>query len=773
MAEQQLPERPRSHQLDDEAARAVAQFFKPHIVEERGKHDYGKDLVVRFVHHDGTSHKVSGRDISVQVKGSDAPPSASEVVRVKSLNSWFNAFEPVLLAKAFQPETSSARIRGAWIDEALRIQLDRSSPGWRQQETVTLPLELELTQAQLIEIERYVGSWRGRGAGVAWDVAEFAAIEQESSGIAAELEALSSAAGVEGPLSALRAASRNLRRLAYNVALLGSSRVGKSTLLNHLLGRDLSPVRQLPTTAVVMSVRAGERDEATVHFLEGEPKTGPATAEFVGPFVTQQDNPNNEKRVAHVEVHVSDPILSAGIALLDLPGFHDADPEIRAVSAAALERVDAALYLIDIAPYKSGSFSFSAQHVGDLEALLGSCERLVLVLSKADMLKRADRKAALDYVNAQLGKYGLLPRLVAPPMMLGVSQKLEGGAERKRSPAWLTADELKAEVWRILLRDGAVASARVHERFSGIIGAHQDLVRAVQVRLVDAKRADALLGKLDFVAAEVERIKARVSSRRDQILANSSARVVSRAAAMLAAAEGWIRAIPANVPLPESKDVRARLYTDAQQLFAGECAAVARELADVKLDAERKIETALEQLPIGPLKGVPTVSSPDIPEIQPFPLSALQEGLWGTVSIGALSWFFGGPVTAGLSLLGFILGIVLRGEKARVRDVENRIETIRRLGPKVQAQVNAQIRRLSLTVCDEVTSRAAERGRYAVHDLKKSLRAAGQPILPEQQAQFVRSLDQLKLLGERLQSVYARVMRATGVPVKVSAGAAN
>lgn len=754
--------------MDDEACREIEKLLKPHIVEPRGRHDYGKDLLARLVDHSEASHKVTGREFSIQVKGSDSLGDNSAVVEVSALNSWFDSVEPVLLAKVSQPETSTASSRGVWIDGELRLQLNRRAPKWKEQGTITVPLAFELNRDCLPEIERYVRQWRSGGRHAAWEPGEFSAVEAESTSLAAELNSLSAAAGVEGPTATLRTAAKHLERLAYSVAILGNSRVGKSTLLNRLLGRDVSPVLKLPTTAVVMSVRCGEEEAATVHFLDGSDKQGAPTSEFLAPYMTQQENPDNEKRVAHVDVRVPDRVLATGITLLDLPGFHDADPEIRAISQAALERVDACVYLIDVAPYSSGSFSVSEQHIADLRTLLGDCDQVILGLSKADRLKKSSRVAALEYVTAQLRKYGLLEKLAAPPFFVGVSVKQEKGAERRKAPGWLSVEELKDEVWRILLKDGDIASARVHESLAGIIAAHEDLVRALKVRVLEGRRAADVSQKLATVENEIAQINSMVLVQCQGILSAAANRVQAETQELVSGAETWIRSVPTTEPLPEAKVIRARLYSDAQRLVTQEIAGLNSEMAAIKLETERRIHSALEQLPIGNLERVPSLNSPEVPEIAPFPISALQDGFFGSLVVSAGAWVFGGAITAGLTLLGFLAGMFLGSETSRAKDAEKRVETIRSLGTKIEGQVFEAIRKVVEAFRDELVVKTRERGSYAVHDLRKALRVAGTALKPSQAKEIQGLLERLGAIGDRLQKLYARAMRATGLPVKVN-----
>lgn len=761
---EKLPERPRSHQLDDEACLAIRKLLAPHVIDERGKHDYGKDMLVELVDYSTPTHKVTGRSFSVQVKGSDGATEHKTTVKVRSINSWFASLEPILLVKIFSPEKPHQKAFATWIDAELKLWLNRTAPEWQTQDTVTIPLKFELSAQSIDDIERHVTGWRPSQM-ISWEAQEFAAVEKEAEGLASELLEISLSGGVEGPVTTLRQAAKQLARLSYSVALLGNSRVGKSTLMNHLLGRDLSPVQTLPTTAVVMSVSCGEEPSAIVHFLDGRELKGAPSADFLAPFMTQQQNPDNGKQVGHVEVRLPDRFLAAGIRFLDLPGFHDADPQIRAISEAALDRVNACIYMVDVAPYLSGSFSFSEHHVTDITALLDHCDRVLLVLSKADLLNTSQREDALAYINEQLKKYALIDRLAAAPTFLGIPNKAKG-TPRKKSPRWLTAAELRDCIWTLLLQKGEVATARAHESLDGIISAHDDLARACSARLLEGNQARALLDKLTTVEREVEEIGRTVESQCATILSRSSDRLKAATQVLVSNFDRWIRSIPSDKPLPSNKELSAQLYTEANRLFVTEQQAVGAEASAVLRDAELRIKTVLEQLPIGKLERQSGIGLPQIPEIAPFPASALERVVIGAIGIGvAAFWACTNPWTAALTVLTFLFGSTFDAEKARAADIEKRAETVRKLGPQIAAQAASGVRAALDAFKNEVIGKTQERGRYALHDLRKAITHGGKSLSPKDAESIKTALARLGRCEARLKKLHARVMRTTGLPI--------
>jgi hypothetical protein len=62
---------------------------------------------------------------------------------------------------------------------------------------------------------------------------------------------------------------RDLEATQFTVGIFGLIKRGKSTLLNGLIGREVSSMHVTPETAVPVYVSYGEQPEATVHFADG------------------------------------------------------------------------------------------------------------------------------------------------------------------------------------------------------------------------------------------------------------------------------------------------------------------------------------------------------------------------------------------------------------------------------------------------------------------------------------------------------------------------
>ena len=162
------------------------------------------------------------------------------------------------------------------------------------------------------------------------------------------IECLASLAG-EWKLANLQpqiAACRNLlrRHNGIDVAVFGRFKAGKSSFLNHLTGRAVLPIGVVPLTAVITRLRAGEHERVNVHYLDRETKQIPLGD--IGLYVGENENPNNQKQVAAVEVELPELKLLAPLQFVDTPGLGSSFAHNTEVALNWLPNVGAALVAV-------------------------------------------------------------------------------------------------------------------------------------------------------------------------------------------------------------------------------------------------------------------------------------------------------------------------------------------------------------------------------------------------------------------------------------------
>lgn len=130
-----------------------------------------------------------------------------------------------------------------------------------------------------------------------------------------------------------RRLQERLENKKITIAVIGQFKRGKTTLINTILGRPLLPVGIVPITAAITRIEysgtedapggpAGGRsrgaDKATVFFCNGLSEEVPP--EDLHAYISEQENHDNERGVAEVELLTDAPFLRDGLVLVDTPG---------------------------------------------------------------------------------------------------------------------------------------------------------------------------------------------------------------------------------------------------------------------------------------------------------------------------------------------------------------------------------------------------------------------------------------------------------------------
>jgi len=180
------------------------------------------------------------------------------------------------------------------------------------------------------------------------------------------------------------------------VLVAGEAKRGKSTLINALLGRPVLPAGVTPLTAVATTVRYGDDPRAEVRFGDGHEEKQPLSA--LPDLVTERGNPGNRRHIAGVTVYLDAPILAGGVELVDTPGTGSVYEWDTAAAHAALETMDAAVFVLTADPPVSAAER-------DLYAkVAGLSVTEFIVLNKADHLDPAGLAEATEFTRRVLGE---------------------------------------------------------------------------------------------------------------------------------------------------------------------------------------------------------------------------------------------------------------------------------------------------------------------------------------------------------------------------------
>jgi len=242
----------------------------------------------------------------------------------------------------------------------------------------------------------------------------------------------------------------------FEIAVFGRVSSGKSSLLNHIAGRDVLPVGVTPVTAVPTRLVRGDRPRAVVHFAEIGPRA--VDPKELAEYASEEKNRGNHKHVTGITVEIPSQRLREGVVLVDTPGIGSLATSGSAETFAYLPRCDLSVVLID-----AGS-TLNREDLSLLRDLYEAGIPAQVLLSKADLLTAEDRQRVLQYIRDELRQELDLDMAVHPVSVVEKEAALlDRWFEQEIEPLWerhrtLTEQSLHRKIAR--LRESVTAVLR-------------------------------------------------------------------------------------------------------------------------------------------------------------------------------------------------------------------------------------------------------------------------------------------------------------------------
>ena len=182
-----------------------------------------------------------------------------------------------------------------------------------------------------------------------------------------------------------------------NIAVLGRFKAGKSSFLNHLLGRPLLPIGVIPVTSAVTEIQWGPHERAEILFADGRRDQVPV--DRIGDFISESQNPENSKHVARVRVELPSMDRYRGIRFVDTPGLESVFEHNTDASLEWLPNVGLALVAVGVDP------PLSQHDIELIRNLSRYTPNISLLLTKVDGLGEDERVQVREFVQKQLARY--------------------------------------------------------------------------------------------------------------------------------------------------------------------------------------------------------------------------------------------------------------------------------------------------------------------------------------------------------------------------------
>ena len=182
----------------------------------------------------------------------------------------------------------------------------------------------------------------------------------------------------------------------FSTAVIGEFSRGKSTLLNRLIGENLLPVGELPTTAILTRICHGTR-RSGCRILSSKTKQELAVStDVLGQFIADSEGKDPE---GVLQVELPNQWLSDNsIVLYDTPGAADLTGRRAALTVEAITRCDSAIVVINATmPCSLTEMEFIHDHV-----VAKRTPMVAGTLSKLDLIPPGERRAVISHVSLKL-----------------------------------------------------------------------------------------------------------------------------------------------------------------------------------------------------------------------------------------------------------------------------------------------------------------------------------------------------------------------------------
>lgn len=230
-------------------------------------------------------------------------------------------------------------------------------------------------------------------------------------------------------------------RETFTVGFVGEFSRGKSTLINNLLGTNILPVANLPTTALMTRIRYGIKPKMVVFDSHGiKQKELPLVKDSWSGLTAANFNDNEPE--GFVTVLIDKPWLGKyGIELIDTPGAGDLKRKRAKVIGEALLGCESAIITVSAAQ----PLSLSEKLFIEQRLIANRTPFLALAITRLDLVPEKERDIQVEYIINKLKSWNINIPILIPDDIQLPSNKYESikGMDKLRGliVSWLQRPE--------------------------------------------------------------------------------------------------------------------------------------------------------------------------------------------------------------------------------------------------------------------------------------------------------------------------------------------
>lgn len=583
-----------SHQKEDQSKRHFEAAIEPWFVVAWSAKDYGIDCIV------GLTTPMEGNDLRVESKFFLVQLKASEVVKkskdcisfpvpVAKIQQWAESNVPVLFVLN---DLVVNQLYYHWMDESILADLDAKNKSWRRQKDCTLriPLANIMAADSLPGLRNYILNFKKRPAKPV-ESGKYFELKNKTEELLDGFTAIADGFNFPSINQSLNLLRADLDQALYRVAITGMSRVGKSSLINALLRKEVSPVEFFQTTGVPIQVIPDKEEYIEVLFKDRKKQRFGFSFQTIKEYASQypQFNEDNKKQVSLLTIAVKNHDLQKGVCIFDIPGLDDPTDEIYDYAWATVTGAHAIIYTIDISSAQHGGFIFGKEYKKHLAYLSQSRDKIFLVFNKADAVD--DEKLALvkEKIHADLKKWELLDSIA---YRIYYTTTLPG----KHRDSLDSITKLDKDLWNFIVSENKYGIVRLSEVITRLDRSCQDFTSLLHARLLDISKKAELTKAIGTIQNKTPALKKDFTKRVEDFEVRLFHQLEVWKNERLDELHQWLKAQPAGAGLPGKNEVKKFLRLKLNEVLERGNHEYVFFIRELKEFADNWIEEHLQQI---------------------------------------------------------------------------------------------------------------------------------------------------------------------------------
>lgn len=742
-----LPIQSGTHIQESNSVLKFSEIISPWRVIQAPVVEYGTDITVEITRGIGDLSKnrhATNLSFHVQLKSSKKKPlkDGSRTVSVKpaSINYWYGGNLPTMLAY-FDENTQVFYFK--WVDSNFITELDNRSPNWRSNKSVTIRLNAEIPTIK-DRIEEYVCKWkRPLQASIPSEI--YFEVNDEIEKSIQELSDLAKNASDSFLIDSLSGIKSSLSSPIYSIGIAGESRTGKSTLINAILKRQVTPTGLTKTTGVPISVSFALKEECIIVFENKKDEVVKFDFDIIKQFASQDYNKGNKKRVKSINLKVNNPNLEKGIYIYDLPGLNDANEKIRNLTKSILITTNAVVYVMNGGLIETGDFIVHKSIVADLRELYLQKDYVFIAVNKVDNISKQETFRALKKaISSELADNQL--ESLNPDKFIYISAK----KSFDETPLGEFAEDvsiLNMEIWRYLLKNDKTGAKRLIGGLNQLINAIERAHQLEAVKLLNSKEKSKLEQKIKEIELKKTTICQGISSQEDEIFRKIENHVISQAKGHLQNLHTQLNKLSLNQPMFTSKQIKYYLQEDSLYILNQLQTNFNQEINKLQNSAAAKVQKLLRD----------KSNTQKLSQFEKQNYWIVQNLFTNNQSGNFVEVFFNLSIAIFTELIESIANLFREKSKVRSQKIAKIMKESNKFYKKIFKKLLAEVkRRIAFSIQSTVNLTSYQIDLY-LNNLKTKIRSTGETVEPHKQEQIEEYLKGLEKTSESIKLISKRL----------------